>query len=254
MANSILFIQQKKSFLMGAIATGLEQEGYKVFNSDFSKDSIDAHFELSSNIFIFIEPEVMIYSEYIISLLKGAINSIGKRIFIMGNPEQADVIGKEIGLEYIEALFYRPINAKEVIERVTESLHKDEDVEGKKTILVVDDSGTFLHTIKQWLETKFKVALVNSATNAITYLGKSIPDLILLDYDMPICSGPQMLEMLRNDSNLSNVPVIFLTAKGDRESITKVLSLKPEGYLLKSLPKDKIIEAIDEFFSKRDSK
>ena len=35
MANSILFIQQKKSFLMGAIATGLEQEGYKVFNSDF---------------------------------------------------------------------------------------------------------------------------------------------------------------------------------------------------------------------------
>jgi len=249
MANSILFVQQKKSFLIGAITSGLEQEGYKILTSDFSKESIDQHIELTPNIFIFAEPDSVDLCKYITSLLQGDINSIGKRIFIMGNPDEADEVAKMIGVEFVEALFYRPINAKEVIERITGSLYKDADIEGKKTILVVDDSGTFLHTIKQWLEPEFRVAMVNSATNGITYLGTNKPDLILLDYEMPICSGPQMLEMLRSDPDFKNTPVIFLTGKGDRASITKVLALKPEGYLLKSLPKEKIIESIRDFFN-----
>ena len=95
----------------------------------------------------------------------------------------------------------------------------------KKHILVVDDSGIMLSTIKGWLDEKYRVTPVNSALNAISFLSKERPDLILLDYEMPACSGPQFLEMLRNDPNCSDIPVIFMTGRDDANSVRSVLSL-----------------------------
>ena len=106
-----------------------------------------------------------------------------------------------------------------------------------------------LRTIKGWLDGKYRVSMVNSATSAISFLAINKPDLILLDYEMPICSGPQMLGMLRAEIKTETIPVIFLTSKGDKESVAAVLSLKPQGYLLKSMPPNAIVEAIDNFFT-----
>ena len=50
---------------------------------------------------------------------------------------------------------------------------------------------------------------------------------------------------------MKHTPVIFLTAKDDKESVMKVVSLKPEKYLLKSMPKEKLTGAIDDFFKSR---
>ena len=86
---------------------------------------------------------------------------------------------------------------------------------------------------------------------AIKYLTQSRPDLILLDYEMPVCDGKQVLEMIRAESDFSDVPVIFLTSKGDRESVLNVMALKPSGYLLKTLPPEQIVESIDKFFAKK---
>ena len=85
-------------------------------------------------------------------------------------------------------------------------------------------------------------------------LGKLLlqkPDLILLDYEMPACSGKQFLEMLRTDVECDDIPVIFLTGRDDAESVKSVLALKPAGYLLKSLPKEKIIGEVDAFFDRQ---
>jgi len=75
--------------------------------------------------------------------------------------------------------------------------------------------------------------------------------LILLDYEMPVTSGPQVLEMIRSETKVDRVPVMFLTGKGDRESVLKVLALKPEGYLLKSLNREQILTSVSEFFEKK---
>ena len=63
-----------------------------------------------------------------------------------------------------------------------------------------------------------------------------------------------MLEMIRSEIKTESVPVIFLTAKGDKESVAKVLSLKPQGYLLKSMPPFQIVESIDNFFASQKAK
>ena len=73
-------------------------------------------------------------------------------------------------------------------------------------------------------------------------------DLILLDHEMPVTSGPQVLEMLRSDPETRSIPVIFLTGKSDRESVMAVVNLKPEGYFLKTIDKKELLSNLSKFF------
>ena len=123
----------------------------------------------------------------------------------------------------------------------------------KKKVLVVDDSGAMLRNVKGWLEEKYQVILANSGAMAIKYLATNRPDLVLLDYEMPVVDGKQVLEMIRTETSFADIPVIFLTSKGDKESVMKVMALKPEGYLLKTLSPQEIVKAVDDFFEKRKS-
>ncbi len=116
---------------------------------------------------------------------------------------------------------------------------------GKKRILVVDDNGTTLRTMKVMLEDYYDVAIAISGAQAMTSIGKKRPDLILLDYEMPVCDGRMTLEMIRADDEMKDIPVVFLTAVNDRANIEAVLKLKPAGYFLKPAVKDKLLAEID---------
>lgn len=121
--------------------------------------------------------------------------------------------------------------------------------EGKKQILIVDDNAQTLRGIKAMLDDNYDISVATSGMKAMTSLGKNRPDLILLDYEMPVCDGKQTLEMIRADEELSDIPVIFLTGVSDREHIQAVLGLKPSGYLLKPPVKDTLIDAIEKALS-----
>ena len=112
----------------------------------------------------------------------------------------------------------------------------------KKKLLIVDDDGTTLRVLKGMLEHEYDVTIVNSGMNAIKAIGKKRPDLILLDYEMPVCDGRQTLEMLRADEESKHIPVVFLTGVNDRTHIEAVLSLRPAGYLLKPPDKKMIVD------------
>ena len=149
----------------------------------------------------------------------------------------------------IDSIFLRPINVDEVAAHV-QAIIKARNASVKKKILVVDDSADTLKKIKEWLQDKYQVIVAKSGTMAIKYLTMETPDLILLDYEMPVASGPQVLEMIRSEPATSSIPVMFLTSKSDRESVLKVVSLKPEKYLLKTMPPEELIANIDDFFEK----
>ena len=57
--------------------------------------------------------------------------------------------------------------------------------------------------------------------------------------------------MIRSEMEYAKLPVIFLTSKGDRESVMKVMSLKPDGYLLKTMEPAEIVKSVDDFFAKK---
>ncbi len=65
---------------------------------------------------------------------------------------------------------------------------------------------------------------------------------------MPITPGPQVMKMIRSEHNADEIPIIFLTGKADTESVIAVMQLRPQGYLLKTMSKEEIVESIDKFF------
>lgn len=148
-----------------------------------------------------------------------------------------------------------PIGAENAMTEVENYLMRREEQkeqeEGKLKVLVVDDSVTIREGIKSLLEEDYEVAAAESGIAAIRAITLNRPDLVLLDYEMPVCDGKQTLEMLRSDKAFADVPVIFLTGRRDPGSMIEVMPLNPAGYLLKNLKPEEIKREIDNFFKRR---
>jgi CheY-like chemotaxis protein len=186
----------------------------------------------------------------VLGYIKDLVEDRGIRFFVIGTQEELDeVIGKKA--DYVAEKYTRPVDIGELLKRLQKEGEAVDKLKEFKSILIVDDDATALRSMKSLLSTHYKILVANSGMNAITILAKNKVDLILLDFEMPIVNGPKVLEMIRSDPNTANIPVMFLTAKGDKRSIMEVLRFKPEKYLLKTmLPKD-ILDSIDEFFKTR---
>lgn len=143
------------------------------------------------------------------------------------------------------------LNAENATKEITKYLATNaNEVEnsGKKKILIVDDSGVILQAMKELFEKDYDVTPVKSGVAALRSMTLNMPDLVLLDYEMPVCDGKQVLEMIRAEETFADVPVIFLTGTVDKERIQKLIPLKPAGYLLKTSRLQEIKDNVDEFF------
>jgi len=153
----------------------------------------------------------------------------------------------------------RPILGKRVLEIcrkvIAGSIYTDEDDTESKSnekghILVVDDNAMVLRNIKGVLEEKYSVAVAPSGVHAFVSIGKKMPDLILLDYEMPEMNGKQVLQKLQEDDDLKDIPVVFLTSMDSREIVMSLLALKPAGYLLKPVDSQMLKDKIHEITGK----
>lgn len=248
MEKKILFVEEKESFISRAICENLKQNGFEVENAKADISAISKLSKIPDLIFINLEDSVKDNSELLVYLKDKCVED-DKLLFFTGYGADIEEVVSKMPDQIVGLKFERPVNTKEVGAKVAKKLETEGEELAKRHILVVDDSGTFLRTIKGMLSGRYRVSMVNSAANAITFLATNKPDLILLDYEMPVCDGPQLLQMIRSESATSQIPVIFLTGKDDKESVQKVLALKPQGYLLKTLPPEKIIESVDKFFA-----
>ena len=118
-------------------------------------------------------------------------------------------------------------------------------------VLVVDDNAILLRTVKDMLADDYTVSIAVSGAQAFMAIEKHKPDIILLDYEMPIVDGAEVFQLLRDDPKAKDIPVIFLTASADREVVTKLVSLNPEGYMLKPPNKQKLIDMIEGVLAKK---
>lgn len=122
----------------------------------------------------------------------------------------------------------------------------------KKKLLVVDDSEFMLQMMQMLFNKDYEVMTATSGLSAFRSITLSRPDLVLLDYEMPVCKGDQILEMIRSEKELADIPIIFLTSKVDRESVKKVAEFKPQGYLSKTLSPELIKKEVDLFFEEKE--
>lgn len=246
----ILFIAEAKSFMVDAITKNLETSGFDVTFVQSKVNAIEPVQKDALIILLYLGENVDNMADTLV-YIKDITLEGEKKLFVVGADFEVKTVQQIIPEPAIMGIFSRPLNVKELVECMNDAMSDLQKREEKKHLLVVDDDAVMLRTIKEWLSEKYKVTIVNSGMNAITYLAKNRPDLVLLDYEMPVCSGPQTLEMMRSEPETSDIPVMFLTAKGDRESVMKVLDLKPEGYLLKTMKPAEIIESLETFFEKQ---
>lgn len=114
----------------------------------------------------------------------------------------------------------------------------------KKHILVIDDDRAILKMLKAALSEQYDVTTTITGKIAEKFLETKNADLILLDYEMPGESGPDVLKKLRANEKSKNIPVVFLTGVADSARIKSVLELSPRGYMLKPINIERLISTI----------
>ena len=137
------------------------------------------------------------------------------------------------------------------IQKYLEAAERENQDNAKKKILVVDDSALILQAMKELFDKDYKVSTAKSGVAAIRAMTLDKPDLVLLDYEMPVCNGEQVLGMIRAEEAFLDTPVIFLTGTVDKDRIQRLLPLKPAAYLLKTTRPQEIKATIDDFFRQR---
>lgn len=247
MGRKILFIANNMSFILRSLSEKLVQTGFECSTCPIDITKINNESKAVNYFFINLDETVLENTEFFI-FLRDLCNESNQKILFVGYKEHLDKVSEIVSSSNVAGTFERPINVNEITDAINKLAENAEKPEPQKHILVVDDSGEMLRTVKTWLSSKYKVSMANSAVNAISFLSSNKPDLILLDYEMPICSGPQLLGMIRAEMTTEDIPVIFLTGKSDAESVKAVLSLKPQGYILKSRAKEEILDTISAFF------
>ena len=116
--------------------------------------------------------------------------------------------------------------------------------DSKANVLVIDDDRSILRLIKSACGDFFNITTMLNADLIDKFFETKPVDIILLDYEMPGENGPQVFQRLKKMPNAANIPVVFLTGVSDRKKIQEVLSLKPQGYVLKPINMDKLFETI----------
>ena len=245
----VLFVSAAKGYLVTSIKDKLVEAQYEVFHVETLENANAVLGEKVSAIVLYVD-EMLVKNKPLLVFLKDRALEEDIPIFAIGDEADLQDVKGFIPGKLIRQEFRRPLNIKEMVQSLKDYIG-DEDNLHKKRILAVDDSTVMLNSIKNWLGDKYQVSMAESGMAAIASLSLNRPDLILLDYEMPVCDGRQTLEMIRSEREFADIPVIFLTGKQDRESIMQVMGLGPAGYLLKTMKPDEVKKYVDRFFAKR---
>jgi len=116
------------------------------------------------------------------------------------------------------------------------NMHKE-----KLKILLVEDDRIEILKFKRSVSNiinDYVLSLSNNGKEAFIEIDKEIPDLIILDLNMPDTNGIEFLTILKNDEELKHIPVIILTTSNNDKDISECYRLGIAGYVLKPLKYD----------------
>lgn len=115
----------------------------------------------------------------------------------------------------------------------------------KMRILAVDDNIVNLATLEQELKDRYEIIPMSSGRRAIKFLYREKVDLILLDVQMPIMDGIETLKEIRTLEDGLTIPVIFLTAKKDKNTVLEGSKLGILDYVVKPFNSEDLHERIE---------
>lgn len=202
--------------------------------------------------------EMTAYSE-----IKRKLTSRDVMAVLIGSKEECEAFQSR-AIQVADLILTRPITADKIKMKIcdaldeieqekaeqAEMLKKLEEVKKsaqKKHVLVVDDDPMMLKVVKSYFGEDYAVATAVSGKIAMKFLETRKTNMILLDYEMPDENGIEVLKKIRENPALLDIPVIFLTGVTDREKLLDAIAMKPQGFLLKPVDKEKLLGTVEKF-------
>ena len=126
-----------------------------------------------------------------------------------------------------------------------------QDTQSGKKILLVEDEPMLSNLLKGRLEKDgFQVTQAKDGDEALIMLRKDKFDLVLLDIILPKISGFEVMETMKSDPNIQEVPIVIISNLGQESDVEKGQSLGAVGYFIKAqLSIEELVSKIKEFFS-----
>ena len=246
--HTILFIGDEPGVVGRGINKFLEDEGFEVLTIPDVPEIILNH-RADSDILLYYPSGDDDHIKVVSTMLCEICRDDGKTLCLAGDPLDIATARDIHGSEYISSVYPRPINLAKMAADMSGYYDKYNEDDRIRTILVIDDDPDFLHIMENWLCAYYNVDCSHSGASALAYLDRKRPDLILLDYEMPGMNGDQVMQRIRSNPTNGRIPIIFLTGRNDKEGVMKILSNRPDGYLLKSMPRDALLDCLQRFFA-----
>ncbi|MCR5024570.1 MAG: response regulator [Lachnospiraceae bacterium] len=252
--NKIVIVLFQYSVVVKGIERKLRDLGYQV-------DVVTGDIKLLSNyysqadLFFLYLPGDVTDDESKEKIVDEICNEVGfnkKKMILVGEEKSHDELS--LNVPSIDRFMWlsRPLDMEKLEENVEKALESEVAADVKRKILIVDDDPSYAGMVREWIKDNYQVNVVTAGMQAIAFLLKHPVDLILLDYEMPVVDGPQVLQMLRQEPETRHIPVVFLTGVGTTEEVKRVMALKPSGYILKSTTRLALKEALAQQFRKKD--
>ncbi|MCL2810217.1 MAG: response regulator [Treponema sp.] len=159
-------------------------------------------------------------------------------IFLTGNSDRESVVkGLSLGaVDYVIKPFTTP-KLVESIESHLNPAHKgssdDEGDDSRPSVLVVDDVSSMLRAMQYALHDRYKVFVLSKSEDVIDFLRNKKPDLILLDYIMPVLNGFDLIPMIRKLPDHKDTPIIIITTEGTQEHVNEAMTLGASDFMVK---------------------
>lgn len=122
---------------------------------------------------------------------------------------------------------------------------------GLPSLLLVEDNKALCNLIKLQLEDKFNVYIAHDGEEGLKKVHLYYPDVVITDQVMPTMDGLELLKQIRDDFQISHIPVILLTAKNDDKIKIQSLNLGANAYITKPFSKKHLIARIEQLLNER---
>ncbi len=137
----------------------------------------------------------------------------------------------------------KPAPPCQVLEAINQVLHQADRAKGR--VLVVDDDPALLAIVRSLLEPwGLKVTTLANPQQFWETLEACSPDLLILDIEMPEIGGIELCQIVRNDARWNSLPILFLTAHTDADTVNQVFSVGADDFVSKPIVGPELVTRI----------
>ena len=250
--SKVAIVSSKDSFSVMGIKKKLDEAGYEGISVRPSIFQLEEAVDESDPIIYYLDDDIYtVRGEDFMKELKNLCLEQQRMVILVGAKAEYESAMEIIPKSAIVEWFARPVDMDALLKTIESTINGEIAPARRHHILIVDDDVTYMRMMHEWMKERYQITMLDSGSKAIHWLleNKDV-DLILLDYEMPSMDGPTVFRMLKEDAETRNIPVMFLTGKNDRDLVVKAVDMRPEDYILKSIPKKDLMDKLEDFFKR----